>query len=120
LNLGCYPDPRSCGTDDIGTGAEDVARALTLQDIDGGSQDEFPVLDALRRDEHIRHFLDVGRPALHDDDFETIIVVQVDVQSGKDRPVIFVLKSRQFFPEQTNVMVVEQRHGAHHRRRRLL
>jgi hypothetical protein len=42
-----------------------------------------------------RHLLDVGRPALHDDDFETIIVVQVDVQSRKDRMVIFVLKSRQ-------------------------
>jgi hypothetical protein len=73
------------------------------------------MFDAFRADQRVGDLAHVSRPAAHHDDLQTVIVVQVDVQRGENRMVKIVLDGSEFFIEQPDVVVVDQRDGAHHR-----
>jgi len=62
---------------------------------------------------------DFRRLAFHDDHFQAVVVVQMNVQRGEDLVVILVLQLGELFAEQPDVMVVEQRHGTGYQSRGL-
>jgi len=59
--------------------------------------------------------LNVFAASLHDDDFQAIVVIQMHVRSRQNHRPRCVLTLCQFFGKIRNMMVVQKRHGAHHR-----
>ncbi len=72
------------------------------------------MLDAFGADERVGNLLDMLCFTLNDQDLEAVIVIQMDVNGGNDIPVIIVLQTGQLLIEKAHMMVVNQRHGAHH------
>ena len=69
------------------------------------------MLHALGSDQAIRKFPDIFRGAFEDQDFEAGVVVEMGVRSGHHQRVVFMLQIRQFFWQQTGMMIIDQRHG---------
>ena len=47
-------------------------------------QNQFPMLDASHGDHVVRKMFDLPALAFHDDDFQAVICVQVNVRGGQD------------------------------------
>jgi hypothetical protein len=72
------------------------------------------VFDAFGADEGIGQRFDFGDFAGGDDDFEAVVMVEVDVQSRENVVMVAVLKFRQLFLELADVVVVNERDGSDH------
>jgi len=72
-------------------------------------QGEAALEDAFGGDEAVGDGLDFLARATQDDDFEAVVVVEVDVEGGDDGVVVLVLGLSQFFGEKPDMVVVD--HG---------
>ena len=70
------------------------------------------MLDSLGADQGIGDLAHGARLTAHDQDLETIVVVEVHVKSGENGTVVVVLQVGQLLIEQADMMVVDQRDGA--------
>lgn len=68
---------------------------------------------SLGADEFVGKLLNIMRTTAQDHYLKARIVIQVGVQRRDDYFVVFMLKVGQFFREEANVMVIDQRHGSH-------
>ena len=62
-----------------------------LQDILGCGNNQLSMFDAFGRDQKVGDPLNLRSSALHNDNLQTIVVVQMDVESRDDRVVELVL-----------------------------
>ena len=72
------------------------------------------MFDALGADQSVGNLLYHARFSSDYQNFQAIIVIQVDVQGGKYVVEMRMLQAGQLFIEQPDVVVVHQRHGAYH------
>src|ERR1039458_10582752 len=77
-----------------------------------GGDGELAVLDAFSGDEFVGNLLDGPGLAAHGQDFQAVVVVQVDVQRGKDDVVVVVLDVGESGLDVLLVVVVNERDGA--------
>ncbi len=70
------------------------------------------MFDAFGADEGVGDGLDVAGPAADGDDFQAVVVVQMDVQGGEDHVVVIVLDVGEVFLQVRLVMVVDEGDGA--------
>lgn len=68
--------------------------------------------DTLRRNQRVGHLLYRGGLAFEDQNFETVIVIQMHVKSGQHQMKMIVLHGREAVRQETHVMIVDQRQGA--------
>jgi len=67
---------------------------------------------ALGGDQRVGHFLDRRCFALEDQNFEAIVMIQVDVQRREDEMKVVVLHGREPVRQKPHVMIVNQRERA--------
>ena len=79
----------------------------------GGGERQAAVLHSLGADERVGNLLHGRGFAAHHQHFQAIVVIQVDVQRGKDRAVKVVLHVGEFLVEHADVVVVDERDRAH-------
>ncbi len=72
------------------------------------------VLYAFCTDKRIRDLPNFPRLSAQYDDFQAMIVIQMDMKRGHYVVVILMLQLGQFFTQKTHVVVVDQRHRADH------
>jgi len=72
------------------------------------------VLYALGADQLIRDRLDCARFALDNDDFQAIIVIQMNMQGGENLLVMIVLQVRQFLIQHPDMMIVNHGDRTHY------
>ena len=70
------------------------------------------MLYAFRADESVSDSLDFRNPTAHDEHFQAVVVVEVNMQRGDDGIAMVVLKVRERLLHVMGVMVVNQRHRA--------
>jgi len=70
-----------------------------LQNVLGRGDNQPSVFHAFGGDQAVRHLLDLGRRTLHHDYLQAIVVIKVDMQSGEDFVMKFVLQVGQLFAE---------------------
>ena len=80
----------------------------------GVGQDKFPQLDSAQSQHAVGHRLQVFAPALHDDDFQAVIVIEMNMGGRKDHCARGVLHLSQFLRQIGNVMVVHKGQRAYH------
>jgi hypothetical protein len=71
------------------------------------------MLDAFHADESIRHLLDLGPFAFHDQDFQAVIMVEMHVHARQHEFMKSVLKIDEFLRERRHVMIVNERDRSH-------
>jgi len=76
---------------------------------------KFAVLHAAGADQYVRNVGDVGAFPFHNDHFQAVVVIQVDVGGGDDVPEETVLDPIQFFGELPGVMAVNKAENAYGR-----
>ena len=62
----------------------------------------------LDRHQRIRHLAHLRSLAFHDEHFEAVVVVEMDVHAGKYLPLIVMLNVGQFSGQITHMMVVHK------------
>ena len=72
------------------------------------------MLDSLGADQSVSDFLYHAGFASDHENFQAIVVVQVNVQRGQDVVEMGVLKPGEFLVQEPNVVVVYQRDGTDH------
>jgi len=78
----------------------------------GGGDGEFAVFDAARGDQFIGDGFDGLGFAAHGEDFQAVMVVQMDVQRGEDEVVVVVLDIGEGCLDVLFVVVIDQGDGA--------
>jgi hypothetical protein len=76
--------------------------------------DQTAVLHAFQANQPVSELGDGGGLAVHDEDFEAGVVVEVGVACGDDELVAGVLQLGEFFADSPGVVVVDNGDGAHH------
>lgn len=82
--------------------------------LPGCRHGQLAVFDPFGSDEFIGNIFDQAGLAANQDDLQTVVVVQVDMDGGNDHVVVIVLNSRQYGLEVLFVMVRDQRNGPDH------
>jgi hypothetical protein len=67
--------------------------------------------DAAGADHAVRHLFQLVRAAAHDDDFEAVLVIQMDVHAGPHLLTQIMLQRGEAFGQLADVVVVDQRDG---------
>src|ERR1035441_5931829 len=96
------PDPRLC--------------RQSLQLLPRGGDGQASVFDAFRADQHVGHLPHHGALASHHQNFQAVIVIQVNVERGEDGVMEIVLDAGEFLAQQAHVVIIDQGDGAHHLR----
>src|ERR1700693_4943822 len=81
----------------------------------GRTHDQPPVLNPLGADQAVGQFLHLFGLATKYDDLEAAFVIHVGMQRGDDHVMMLMLEVREFFGQETSVMVVDESDGAHHK-----
>ena len=76
-----------------------VPRRFCLQNILSGGHDQLAVFHTFGGDQKVRHLLHLRGRTLHDDHFQAIVVIEMDVEGGKDFVVKLVLQIGQLLTE---------------------
>jgi hypothetical protein len=71
-------------------------------------QHEPSVSDAFGRDQGVRQLLNQSRFATHEDHFEAVIVIEMDVNAGYARGVVMMLKLGELLWQQAHVAVANE------------
>src|SRR5262249_20804800 len=79
-----------------------------------GGDGQASVLHALGADESIRDTFHYAGLAPDDEHLQTVVMIQVNVQRGKDMVEVRMLQIGQFLVEQADMVVVNQGDGADH------
>ena len=78
------------------------------------AHNQLAVLHALQANQAAREFLHAFELALHHDDFQTHIVIEMRMHGRDNEFVILMLQCGQLVSQQAEVMVVNQGYGSHH------
>ncbi len=74
----------------------------------GGGNGQFAVADTLGANEAIGDGADLAAGAFENEDLQAVVVVEVDVESGDDGIVVFVLHPGELLAERADVVVVDE------------
>lgn len=98
--------------------------SAALSSLDGGmdlfqifagtGQGEPPVFDSFGSDQPVPYFLDLLPLAFYHQDLQAIVFIHMDVQGGKDRPVVIMLQLGQYAGELPGMMGVDEGNGPDH------
>jgi hypothetical protein len=91
-----------------------ASQTLSAQVFASCCDDELTVFDAAQAEDAVGEVLEGAAPAFHDHDFQTIVMIQMDVRRGKDAAACMVLRCDEFLGEIRFVVVVDDRKRAHH------
>ena len=80
----------------------------------GVCQDEFSQFDSAQRQHTVRDPLNVLASPLHDDYFQAVVMVEMDVSSREDHCACRMLNLGQLLREIRNMMIVDKRQSADH------
>ena len=70
-----------------------------LQNVLGRGDNQPSVFHAFGSDQAVSHFLNLGGRTLHDDHFQAIVMIKVNMESRQDFMMEFVLQVCQLFAE---------------------
>ena len=74
----------------------------------GGGEGEFAVLDTFSTDEPVGQGLEGRGFASHDEDFQAVVMVEMDVESGNDGLAVVVLEGGQRFLHMPGMVVIDE------------
>ena len=80
----------------------------------GRTHYQFAVLHSFQANQTAREFLHAFELALHDDDFQTHIVIEMRMDGRNNEFVVPMLQRGQLVSQQAEVMVVDESYGSHH------
>lgn len=78
-----------------------------------GEDFDTALIDAFERQDPAGDVLKVVRAPMHDNHFQTVIVVEVDVKGGADAATEVVLELGEFLAQVPYVVIVDQREGGY-------
>jgi hypothetical protein len=81
----------------------------------GICQDQLSQLDSAQSQHAVGNRLNVFASTLHDDDFQAVMAIKMDMRGREDHGACVVLNFSQLLREIGNVMVVNKRQSADHR-----
>jgi len=70
------------------------------------------VFDSFSANQGIGHLADFGGAAAHDQNFETVIVIEVNVKGREDGVMVIVLDGGEFARELADVMIIDEGYGS--------
>src|ERR1035437_6626843 len=85
-----------------------------LETLTGVCQHEFSEFDTAQSKHPVRDRLDLFASALHEDDFQAVMMIQMDMRGGEHPGPRRVLHFGQLFREIRNVMIVHKRQSANY------
>ncbi len=84
-----------------------------MQILTGGRHCQFAMFYALGANEAVGNFPDIAAPALHHENLQTVMAVEMYMKRGDNGLMKLVLEIGEGFCKIANMVVVNQRNGAH-------
>ena len=114
-NLQGYGKPHPCKSQLVQSTISNRKSAMNLQVFPLRGEHQFAVFDPAQAQNPVGEMAYLRTPPSHDDHFQAIVVIQVNVRGGKHLPFGVVLRLDQPLRKSWAVVVVNQGQGPYHR-----